>query len=99
MLRRAAFPAPGFHCFAVSCSPADARRVRPGGLLLLAKHVEALPWPARAAQTLIELASVPVGGEHLRRRPIRHVRALALAVEDHDRYKLGLVERLAARKP
>jgi hypothetical protein len=73
--------------------------VRPGGLLLLAEHVEALPWPARAAQTLIELASVPVGGEHLRRRPIRHVRALALAVEDHDRYKLGLVERLAARKP
>jgi copper-transporting P-type ATPase V len=27
------------------------------------------------------------------------VRALALAVEGHDRFKLGLVERLAARKP
>src|SRR5258707_12856976 len=76
-----------------------ARVLRPGGLLLLADHVEASPWPARAAQALIELASVPVGGEHFRRRPIRHVRALALAVEDHDRFKLGIVERLAARKP
>jgi hypothetical protein len=27
------------------------------------------------------------------------VRALALTVEDHDRFKLGIVERLAARKP
>jgi ubiquinone/menaquinone biosynthesis C-methylase UbiE len=75
------------------------RVLRPGGLLLLADHVTASPWPARAAQALIELASVPVGGEYLRRRPIRHVRALALTVEDHDRFKLGIVERLAARKP
>lgn len=75
------------------------RVLRPGGLLLLADHVEASAWPARAAQVLIELASVPVGGEHLRRRPIRHVQALALTVEDHDRFKLGIVERLAARKP
>src|SRR6266699_1064799 len=75
------------------------RVLRPGGLLLLADHVEASPWPARAAQALIELVSVPVGGEHLRRRPIRHVQALALTVEDHDRFKLGIVERLAARKP
>ena len=32
-------------------------------------------------------------------QPGRPVQALALAVEDHDRFKLGLVERLAARKP
>ena len=35
-----------------------ARVLRPGGLLLLADHVEASPWPARAAQALIELISV-----------------------------------------
>jgi ubiquinone/menaquinone biosynthesis C-methylase UbiE len=75
------------------------RVLRPGGLLLLADHVEASAWPARAVQALIELASVPVGGEHLRRRPLRHVQALALTVEHHDRFKLGIVERLAARKP
>lgn len=74
-----------------------ARVMRPGGLLLLADHVEALPWYARAAQALIEVGSIPAGGEHFRRRPIRHVRALGLTIVDHDRLKLGIVERLAAR--
>ncbi len=53
-----------------------ARVLRPGGLLLLADHVEATSWWARAAQALIEVASVPAGGEHFRRRPIMQVRAL-----------------------
>src|SRR6266487_6885814 len=48
-----------------------ARVLRAGGLLLLADHVEASPWLARAAQALIEVASIPAGGEHFRRRPIR----------------------------
>ncbi len=64
-----------------------ARVLRPGGLLLLADHVEATSWWARAAQALIEVASVPAGGEHFRRRPIMQVRALGLTVEDHDRFK------------
>jgi len=76
-----------------------ARVLRPGGLLLLADHVEASPWLARVAQALIEVGSVPAGGEHFRRRPIRHVQALGFTIEDHDRFKLGIVERLAARKP
>jgi ubiquinone/menaquinone biosynthesis C-methylase UbiE len=76
-----------------------ARVLRPGGLLLLADHVEASSWLARAAQALIEVVSVPAGGEHYRRRPIVQVRSLGLIVEDHDRFKLGIVERLAARKP
>lgn len=75
------------------------RVLRPGGLLLLADHVEASSWLARAAQALIEVVSVPIGGEHYRRRPISQVRALGFTVEDHDRFKLGIVERLAARKP
>ncbi len=76
-----------------------ARVLRPGGLLLLADHVEASPWYARAVQALIEVGSIPAGGEHFRRRPIRHVQALGFTIEDHDRLKLGIVERLAARKP
>jgi ubiquinone/menaquinone biosynthesis C-methylase UbiE len=76
-----------------------ARVLRPGGLLLLADHVEASPWAARAAQALIEVVSIPVGGEYYRRRPIRHVQALGFSIEDQDRFKLGIVERLAARKP
>jgi len=76
-----------------------ARVLRPGGLLLLADHVEAAPWPGRAAQALIELISVPAQGEHFRRRPARHVQALGFTIESRDRLKLGIVERLAARKP
>jgi ubiquinone/menaquinone biosynthesis C-methylase UbiE len=76
-----------------------ARVLRPGGLLLLADHVEASTWYARAVQALIEVGSVPAGGEHFRRRPIRHVEALGFVLEGHDRFKVGIVERLAARKP
>ncbi len=75
------------------------RVLRPGGLLLLADHVVA-PHPAlRAVQRLVELASVPLGGEHFRRRPIELVRAADLIIERHDRFAAGLVERLAARVP
>lgn len=45
------------------------------------------------------MVSVPAGGEYFRRRPIRHVKALGFTVEEQDRFKLGIVERLAARKP
>jgi ubiquinone/menaquinone biosynthesis C-methylase UbiE len=76
-----------------------ARVLRPGGLLLLADHVVATAWPVRAAQRLLDLITVPVGGEHFRRRPIRHVEALGFVIEAHDRFKLGIIERLAARKP
>lgn len=75
-----------------------ARVLRPGGLLLLADHVAASAWPARVAQWLIELGSVPLNGEHFTRRPIEHVIAAGLAVERHERFKLGIVERLTARK-
>ena len=104
------FPAGSFDTvvctFSLCAIPGDrqavaemARVLRPGGLLLLADHVEASPWPARAVQALIEVISVPAQGEHFRRRPIRHVQALGFTIEEHDRLRLGIVERLAARKP
>jgi ubiquinone/menaquinone biosynthesis C-methylase UbiE len=54
------------------------RVLRPDGLLLLVDHVEAARWPVRAVQRMIEVVSVPVGGEHFRRRPIRQVQQLGL---------------------
>jgi ubiquinone/menaquinone biosynthesis C-methylase UbiE len=75
------------------------RVLRPGGLLLLADHVAAGPWPLRAAQWLVERVSVPLAGEYWRRRPIRDVEAMGYTVERHDRFRLGIVERFAARKP
>jgi hypothetical protein len=73
--------------------------LRPGGLLLLADHVAASAWPLRAIQRASELASVPLHGEYFTRRPLLHVQAEGLQVEDRERFRLGIVERLAARKP
>lgn len=75
------------------------RVLRPGGLLLLADHVAAPGRALRAAQWILELVTVPLGGEHFLRRPLEHVRAAGFLVEGHDRFAAGIVERLAARKP
>jgi len=75
------------------------RVLRPGGTLLLADHVASSARPVRAVQWLLELVTVPYGGEHYLRRPLRTVQAAGLSIEAHDRFKLGIVERLAARKP
>jgi len=89
------------------CAVSDDRRavgeavrvLRPGGLLLLADHIEGRAWPVRAIQWLAEIITVPSQGEHFLRRPLRHVEAEGLEVVRRERFKLGVIERLAARKP
>lgn len=44
------------------------------------------------------MITVPLGGEHFLRRPSLGVRARGFAVERAERFKVGLVERLVARK-
>ena len=75
------------------------RVLRPGGLLLLADHVVSTHPALRVLQRAAEWATVPWGGEHFRRRPFDLVTAAGLRVEGHDRFALGVVERLGARKP
>lgn len=75
------------------------RVLRPGGQLLLGDHVVSTSAPLRMVQRLIELVSVPVGEEHFRRRPLNHVRAQGFTIERQERFRRGIVERLAARKP
>ncbi|RRO20337.1 class I SAM-dependent methyltransferase [Saccharopolyspora rhizosphaerae] len=74
------------------------RVLRPGGLLLLADHVVSTAWPVRLLQRVAELVTVPMGGEHFRRRPSRHLAGAGFEVIESERFRLGLVERLAARK-
>jgi ubiquinone/menaquinone biosynthesis C-methylase UbiE len=79
---------------------AEMRRVlRPGGLLLLADHIAGSARPTRAVQWLLDRVTIPLGGEHFRRRPLEQLAAQGFQVERQERFKLGLVERLAARKP
>ncbi len=75
------------------------RVLRPGGLLLLADHIAGSAWPVRAIQRLLETVTVPTGGEYFLRRPLRQVQAEGLQIEQRERFKLGIVERIAARKP
>lgn len=75
------------------------RVLRPQGRLILLDHVESTSRAARALQRLLELVTVPMAGEHFLRRPVHRVLARGLDVERQERFKLGLVERLVARKP
>ena len=79
---------------------AEMKRVlRPGGRLLLLDHVRAASRLGRAVQRVLEVVMNRLGGEHLLRRPLEHVRAEGFRIEEQERYKLGIIERLAARKP
>lgn len=76
------------------------RVLKPGGLLLLADHVAASSPFARAVQRAIELCTVPLAGEHFVRRPSEQLPALGFTAEQLERLgPVGLVERVAARKP
>jgi ubiquinone/menaquinone biosynthesis C-methylase UbiE len=76
-----------------------ARVLRPGGRLVLVDHVAAVARLLCGLQWLFERISVPVADEHFRRRPLTHVRDLGFQIEEAERFKLGIVERIAARKP
>jgi len=77
----------------------DAPVLRAGGLLLLADHIAGGAWPVRAIQRILEVVTVPLQGEHFLRRPLRQVQAEGMEIERRERFKLGIVERVTARKP
>ncbi|AXB48647.1 class I SAM-dependent methyltransferase [Amycolatopsis albispora] len=74
------------------------RVLKPGGRLILVDHVASSSWPVRIGQRLVELLTVPLAGEHFSRRPLLHLRARQVEIQQRQRFKLGLVERLVAGK-
>jgi ubiquinone/menaquinone biosynthesis C-methylase UbiE len=78
----------------------EAKRVlRPGGKFVLAEHVRSTVRAIRLGQRVLEPLTVRFEGDHLLREPLEHVRAEGLIVDEVERSRLGIVERLAARRP
>lgn len=78
----------------------EVRRVlRPGGLFVLAEHVRSDFLPVRLVQRALDGVSVRAEGDHLLREPLEHLGAEGFEILALERAKLGIVERMAARKP
>jgi ubiquinone/menaquinone biosynthesis C-methylase UbiE len=76
-----------------------ARVLRPGGRLILLDHVRSPLGPVRAVQRVLEPLFLRLEADHLLRQPEQRVAEAGLRIEHSERSKLGLVLRLAARKP
>jgi ubiquinone/menaquinone biosynthesis C-methylase UbiE len=78
----------------------EAHRVlRPSGRFLLLEHVRSPVAPVRAVQRLIEPLAIRFAADHQTREPLEHIRAQGFVIEEQERSKWGIVERIAARKP
>jgi ubiquinone/menaquinone biosynthesis C-methylase UbiE len=77
---------------------AEAQRVlRPDGRLVLFEHVRSPNLFVRTFQRLVNPLSLRFACDDLLREPARMVAAQGLAIEQLDRLKLGIVERVVAR--
>lgn len=75
-----------------------ARVLRPGGKLILADHVASSSRVARGVQRALEVITIPMASEHFLRRPLTKLRQRAFTIERAERFKLGVIERVVARK-
>jgi ubiquinone/menaquinone biosynthesis C-methylase UbiE len=74
------------------------RVLKPEGKLILVDHVASTSRSARVIQRALEVFTVPMASEHFLRRPLTKVVDRPFAIERSERFKLGLVERIVARK-
>lgn len=79
---------------------ADMHRVlRPGGQLLLLDHVGSHHKLIFFGQRLLEKSMLRQCGDYQTRRPLPLVQQAGFVIEYQKRFKAGVVERVAARKP
>ena len=78
---------------------AEAWRVlRPGGRFVTLEHVRSPNVIIRGIERMLESYTVRNQGDHLLREPIETAKAVGFSIEYLKRQKLGIVERLIARK-
>jgi len=79
---------------------AEALRVlRPGGQLLLLEHVRSPSPIVRGTQRLLEPLAVRFEADHLLREPLDYLPGVGFEIDEVQRLKWGIVERLRAHKP
>lgn len=76
----------------------EARRVlRPGGTFLLFEHVGSTNPVVRTIQQALDPLSVRFAADHLLRDPAAVVRAEGFVIDEIERGRLGVIERISAR--
>jgi len=94
-------------CTLSLCSIPDDRKavtevkrvLRPGGRFLLMEHVGSPVGAVRVIQRVLDPVAVRLEGDHLVREPLVHLRAEGFEIEQLERLKWRIVERMVARKP
>ncbi len=78
---------------------AEAWRVlRPGGRFIALEHVRSPNVIIRGLERLLESYTVRTQADHLLREPVETVQSVGFSIEYLERQKVGIVERLIARK-
>ncbi len=93
-------------CTIALCSIPDERKavaevwrvLRPGGRFVALEHVRSPNIVIRGLERLLESYTVRTQADHLLREPLETAQAAGFSIEYLKRQKLGIVERLIARK-
>jgi ubiquinone/menaquinone biosynthesis C-methylase UbiE len=75
------------------------RVLRPGGGLLLLEHVRSPVRAVRGVERLLEPLFLRFLADHLTREPLDYLPGVGFEIDEIERSKWGIVERLRAHKP